>query len=43
MERPFVARAILFITLGETHLWAAIRYVERNPVRVKMVTKAEDY
>ncbi|SDY65040.1 hypothetical protein [Nitrosomonas sp. Nm33] len=27
----------------ETHLWAAIRHVERNPVRVKMVTKAEDY
>ncbi len=29
--------------LGEAYLWAAIRYVERNPVRAKMVAKAEDY
>ncbi|MFQ5582751.1 MAG: transposase [Mariprofundaceae bacterium] len=29
--------------LDETYLWAAIRYVERNPVRVKMVARAEDY
>ena len=29
--------------LDETYLWAAIRYVERNPVRAKMVRKAENY
>lgn len=29
--------------LDEAYLWAAIRYVERNPVRAKMVAKAEDY
>ena len=29
--------------LDEHYLWAAIRYVERNPVRAKMVTRAEDY
>jgi putative transposase len=29
--------------LGEAYLWAAIRYVEQNPVRAKMVVKAEDY
>lgn len=29
--------------LEDTHLWAAIRYVERNPVRAKMVARAEDY
>jgi putative transposase len=29
--------------LDESHLWAAIRYVERNPVRASMVRKAEDY
>jgi putative transposase len=29
--------------LDEEHLWAAIRYVERNPVRARMVRKAEDY
>ena len=29
--------------LDETYLWAAIRYVERNPVRAKMVAKPEDY
>lgn len=27
----------------EEHEWAAIRYVERNPVRAKMVERAEDY
>jgi len=25
------------------YLWAAVRYVERNPVRAGMVDKAEDY
>jgi len=29
--------------LDETYLWAAIRYVERNPVRAKRVARAEDY
>ena len=29
--------------LSEKHLFSAIRYVERNPVRAGMVKKAEDY
>lgn len=29
--------------LDETYLWAAVRYVERNPVRARMVRKAENY
>jgi len=29
--------------LDDAHTWAAIRYVERNPVRAGMVQKAEDY
>jgi len=29
--------------LDDGYLWAAIRYVERNPVRAGMVKKAEDY
>jgi putative transposase len=29
--------------LDEPHLWAAIRYVERNPVRAGLVPRAEDY
>jgi putative transposase len=29
--------------LDETHLWRAISYVERNPVRAGMVELAEDY
>jgi len=29
--------------LDEDYLWAAIRYVERNPVRAKIVRKAENY
>jgi putative transposase len=29
--------------LDENHTWAAIRYVERNPVRAGMVRRAEDY
>ena len=29
--------------LDERYLWAAIRYVERNPVRAGMVARAEDY
>lgn len=29
--------------LDPEHLWTAIRYVERNPVRARMVRKAENY
>ena len=29
--------------LSESHLWAAVRYVERNPVRAGIVDRAEDY
>lgn len=29
--------------LSENHLYAAMRYIERNPVRAKIVEKAEDY
>ncbi len=29
--------------LDERHLYAAMRYVERNPVRAKIVNNAEDY
>jgi len=29
--------------LDERHLWACMRYVERNPVRAKMIERAENY
>ena len=29
--------------LDEAHLWTAVRYVERNPVRARMIVRAEDY
>jgi putative transposase len=29
--------------LDEAYLWAAVRYVERNPVRAGMVSRAENY
>lgn len=29
--------------LDKLHLWAAVRYVERNPVRAGLVRRAEDY
>ncbi|HOD84385.1 MAG: Transposase IS200 like protein [Planctomycetes bacterium ADurb.Bin126] len=29
--------------LDEGHLWSAVRYVERNPVRAGLVARAEDY
>ncbi len=29
--------------LDETHFWAALRHVERNPVRAGMVIRAEEY
>jgi putative transposase len=31
------------VPLDESHFWAALRYVERNPVRAGIVLKAEDY
>jgi hypothetical protein len=27
----------------EPYLWAVIRYIEQNPVRAKLIKKAEDY
>jgi len=33
----------LSYTLSEKHLYSAIRYVERNPVRAGLVERAEDY
>ena len=29
--------------LDETHLWAALRYVERNPVRAQLVMRPGEY
>ncbi len=29
--------------LDDAHLWAAVRYVERNPVRLGLVDRAEDW
>ena len=29
--------------LGESHLWSAVRYVERNPVRAGLVAHATEY
>ena len=29
--------------LDDAHLWAAVRYVERNPVRAGLVERAEEY
>lgn len=29
--------------LDEAHLWAAVRYVERNPIRAGLVKRAEEY
>lgn len=29
--------------LDDTHLWRAVRYVETNPVRARIVDRAEDY
>jgi putative transposase len=29
--------------LGESHLYSAVRYIERNPVRARIVDNAEDY
>jgi putative transposase len=29
--------------MDETHLWAAVRYIERNPVRASLIERAQDY
>lgn len=29
--------------LDDSHLWTSIKYVEQNPVRANMVSRAEDY
>ena len=29
--------------LDQSHLWAAVKYIETNPVRAKIVTQAADY
>lgn len=29
--------------MDESHLWAAVKYVELNPLRARMVTRPEDY
>jgi len=29
--------------LDEAHLWNAVRYVERNPIRAELVKRAEEY
>jgi putative transposase len=32
-----------YCAMDEAHMWNAIRYVERNPVRAGLVERAEDY
>jgi putative transposase len=32
-----------YCAMDEAHMWNAIRYVERNPVRAHLVERAEDY
>lgn len=43
LEGACVAGAFFSSPLDDVYLWAAIRYVERNPVRARMVQKAEEY
>ena len=43
MEGACLARPVFSSVLDEHYLWAAIRYVEMNPVRAKIVKKAENY
>jgi putative transposase len=38
-----VARTAFSCALDDEHLIATVRYVERNPVRARMVRKAEQY
>lgn len=39
----FFQGRFLSYVLSEAHLYAAVRYVELNPVKARMVSKAEDY
>ena len=43
MARSFLGSRFKSCPLSERHLYAAIRYVERNPVRAKIVHMAQDY
>ena len=38
-----MAGEVFSSALDDAYLWAAIRYVERNPVRARLVRRAEDY
>ena len=29
--------------MDDPHMWAAVRYIERNPVKARLVNRAEDY
>lgn len=42
-KRTPVAKPLLQLHLGSGHLWSALAYVERNPVRAGMVEAAVDY
>lgn len=43
MLRSCLAGALFSCVLDYAHIWAAIRYVERNPVRAGLVMTAADY
>ncbi len=38
-----MAGSVFSSPLDDVYLWAAIRYVERNPIRVGVVERGEDY
>jgi hypothetical protein len=38
-----VARIVVPGPLDDAHLWAAVRYVNRNPIKAGLVARAEDY
>jgi putative transposase len=38
-----VARPVFSSPLDDDYLWAAVHYVERNPVRAGLVRRAQDY
>jgi len=42
VERAFVAGPFFSSALDEPYLWAALRYVERNRVRARIVGRAEN-
>ena len=43
LKGAFMARTIFTSPLDDAYLWAAVRYVERSPVRAGMVKHAENY